>query len=163
MSPIMDENLVSTVSELFHFPQKLLFPSTMARNHSGGGGETTHDGKSVSSIPVDILDTQKEYVFFFDVPGLSKADVQVTVEDERTLVIRSIGNGKRKREDGEDEGCKYIRLERKASPKFLRKFLLPEDSNVSAITAKCENGVLTIAVEKQPPPAKAKTLEVAIS
>ncbi|KAF5179132.1 17.4 kDa class III heat shock protein, partial [Thalictrum thalictroides] len=87
----------------------------------------------------------------------------VTVEDERTLVIRSIGNGKRKREDGENEGCKYIRLERKASPKFLRKFLLPEDSNVSAVSAKCESGVLTITVEKLPPPAKPKTVEVTIS
>ncbi|KAF5186737.1 17.9 kDa class II heat shock protein [Thalictrum thalictroides] len=154
MIPIVDEN----VNELFHFPQKLLFP---ARNHSFG--ETTQQGKGVSSIPVDILDTQKQYVFFFDVPGLSKADVQVTVEDERTLVIRSIGNGKRKREDGENEGCKYIRLERKASPKFLRKFLLPEDSNVSAVSAKCESGVLTITVEKLPPPAKPKTVEVTIS
>lgn len=86
---------------------------------------------------------------------------QVTVEDEHTLVIRT--SGKRKREDGEEEGCKYIRLERRAPPKFMRKFRLPENSNVSAISAKCENGVLTVTVEKLPPPPKSKTVEVTIS
>lgn len=77
------------------------------------------------------------------------------------MVIRS--NGKRKREDGEEEGCKYIRLERRVPRKLLRKFKLPEDANASAISAKCENGVLTIAVGKLPPPPKPKTVEVAIS
>lgn len=79
------------------------------------------------------------------------------------MVIRS--NGKRKREDGEEEGCKYIRLERRVPHKLLRKFKLPEDANMSAMSAmsaKCENGVLTIVVEKLPPPAKPKTVEVAI-
>ena len=77
-------------------------------------------------------------------------------------MIRS--NGKRKREDngGEVEGeCKYLRLERRAPHKVQRKFRLPENSNVSAITAKCENGVLTVVVQKLPP--KSKTVQVAIS
>ncbi|KAK2970021.1 hypothetical protein RJ640_008361 [Escallonia rubra] len=124
----------------------------------------THDEsrKGVSSIPVDVLDNPKEYVFFMDVPGLSKSDIQVTVEEENTLLIKS--NGKRKREDGEEEGCKYIRLERRAPQKLMRKFRLPENSNMSAITAKCENGVLTVVVEKLPPAqAKTRTVEVAIS
>lgn len=85
----------------------------------------------------------------------------MTVEDENTLVIRS--SGKRKREDGEEDGCKYIRLERKIPLKVLRKFRLPENANVSAITAKCENGVLTLVVEKLPPPPKSNTVEVTIT
>lgn len=75
-------------------------------------------------------------------------------------MIRS--NGKRKREEGE-EGCKYIRLERRPAQKLLRKFKLPDNADVSSITAKCENGVLTVAVEKLPPPPKSKTVQVAIS
>ncbi|KAE8659571.1 17.4 kDa class III heat shock protein [Hibiscus syriacus] len=58
--------------------------------------------KGISSIPADILDTPKEIVFYLDVPGLSKSDIQVTVEDENTLVIKS--GGKRKREEVEEEG-----------------------------------------------------------
>lgn len=84
----------------------------------------------------------------------------MTVEDENTLVIRS--NGKRKREDGEEEGCKYLRLERRAPQKLMRKFRLPENSNASAISAKFENGVLTLIVEKLPPPPKSKTVQISI-
>lgn len=89
---------------------------------------------------------------------------QVTLEDEKVLVVKS--NGKRKREEGEEEGsCKYLRLERKAVIKLMRKFRLPDDANPAAITAKCENGVLTVTVEKLPPPpeSKPKTVEVAIA
>lgn len=85
----------------------------------------------------------------------------MTLEDENTLVIKS--SGKRKREEGEDDGCKYIRLERKSSPKFMRKFRLPENSDINKVSAKCENGVLSVTVEKLPPPPKSKTVEVTIS
>lgn len=37
----------------------------------------TRDNKGNSTIPVDILETPKEYVFYMDVPGLSKSDIQV--------------------------------------------------------------------------------------
>ncbi|XP_057455012.1 17.4 kDa class III heat shock protein [Lotus japonicus] len=146
----------AAVNNLLNFPEtmeKLMFPSRGHDNQENRGG--------VSSIPVDILDTPKEYVFFMDVPGLSKSEIQVTIEDENTLVIRS--NGKRKRQDSEDEGCKYLRLERRGPQNLLRKFRLPENANVSAITAKSENGVLTVVVEKLPPPQKSKTVEVAIA
>ncbi|KAK7349331.1 hypothetical protein VNO77_06612 [Canavalia gladiata] len=152
---LLNVDLAAAVNNLFNLPEtmdKLMFPSSRAHDNRETGG--------VSSISVDILDTPKDYIFFMDVPGLSKSEIQVTVEDENTLVIRS--NGKRKRQDGEDEGCKYLRLERRASQNLLRKFRLPENANVSAITAKCENGVLTLVVAKHPPP-KSKTVEVAIA
>ncbi|MCL7041940.1 hypothetical protein MKW94_013500 [Papaver nudicaule] len=157
---------------------------------TGGGG-----GGAGGSYPaVDILDTPKEYIFHFDVPGLSKTDIQVNVMEEQNadrsraagqiLIVENSSSGgvKRKREEGggaerehqknghgheemEGESCKYIRLERRVYPKkFTRKFRLPENSNVSAISAKCENGVLTVKVEKKlpPPPAKpsVKTVEI---
>ncbi|MCL7047243.1 hypothetical protein MKW94_008402 [Papaver nudicaule] len=148
---------------------------------STGGG-----GAGGSYPAVDILDTPKEYIFHFDVPGLSKTDIQVNVMEEQNadrsraagqiLIIENSGSGGANREhqknghgheeiEGESASCKYIRLERRVYPKkFTRKFRLPENSNVSAISAKCENGVLTVKVEKKlpPPPAKpsVKTVEI---
>ncbi|GAV61403.1 HSP20 domain-containing protein [Cephalotus follicularis] len=119
----------------------------------------SHDVSANKSVPVDILDTPKDFIFYIDVPGLSKSDIQVVIEDENTLVIRS--NGKRKREDGEEEGCRYLKLERRVPGKILRKFRLPENADVSAITAKCENGILTVIVGKHTP--KTKIVEVTIS
>ncbi|KAL0354436.1 UNVERIFIED_CONTAM: class III heat shock protein [Sesamum radiatum] len=167
--------VVEALSELLSLPEtmeKFVLSSSRSNdvNHS-------HRGGGVGTLPVDILDTPKEYIFYMDVPGSpsrifryrnpykcsaeAKNFSFVTVEEENTLVIKS--NGKRKREDGEEEGCKYIRLERRPPQKLTRKFRLPQNCNVSAITAKCENGVLTVVVEKLPPPPKPKTVEVAIS
>ncbi|KAG6433894.1 hypothetical protein SASPL_105513 [Salvia splendens] len=65
---------------------------------------------------------------------LDEGALSVTVEEENTMVIKS--NGKRKREEGEEEeGYKYIRLERRPPQKLTRKFRLPDKCNVSAISA----------------------------
>ncbi|KAG6428817.1 hypothetical protein SASPL_106854 [Salvia splendens] len=149
-------SVVEAMTDLLNLPETLEKLLHSASRHDGGGGRG-----GVANFPADILDTPKEYVFYLDVPGLSKSDIQVTVEEENTLVIKS--NGKRKREEGEEEGCKYIRLERRPPQKLTRKFRLPDNCNVSAISAKCENGVLTVVVEKLPPPPKSKSIEVAIS
>ncbi|KAL3511580.1 hypothetical protein ACH5RR_024297 [Cinchona calisaya] len=158
-------SVVDAVSHLFNFPEtldKFIINSRPHHHDDAAANENKGAGaRSATAIPVDILDSPKEYIFYMDVPGLSKSHIQVTVEDESTLVIRS--NGKRKREESEEEGCKYIRLERRAPHKILRKFRLPENCNVSAMTAKCENGVLTVVVEKLPPPPKPKTVQVTIS
>ncbi|KAK7389690.1 hypothetical protein VNO78_24947 [Psophocarpus tetragonolobus] len=152
----LNVDLAAAVNNLFNLPETVenfLFPSSRAHDH--------HETRGVSSItPVDILDTPNEYIFFMDVPGVSKSEIQVTVEDENTLVIQS--GGKRKRQEGEDEGCKYLRLERRGPQNLRRKFRLPENADVSAITAKCENGVLTVVVGKHSPP-KSKTVQVAIA
>ncbi|XP_021716578.1 17.4 kDa class III heat shock protein-like [Chenopodium quinoa] len=117
-------------------------------------------GDRTTTPLADILSNPKEYVFYIDVPGLAKSDVQVQLEDENILVVKA--NGKRKREDGEEEGCKYLKLERSLPQKMMRKFRLPQDADASTISAKCENGVLTVTVKKIPP-SKPKTVQVAIS
>ncbi|CAN6701323.1 unnamed protein product [Malus baccata var. baccata] len=119
---------------------QLNFPEAIGKFMFPRAHETVNENKGVSSILVDT---------------------SATVEDDNTLVVRS--NGQRKRNDGEEEGCKYIRLERKAVQKLLRKLRLPGNANVAAITAKCENGVLTLVVEKLPPPPNPKPVEVSIS
>ncbi|KAK8629214.1 hypothetical protein V6N13_078065 [Hibiscus sabdariffa] len=142
-------------------PHWFSFPENMGKFMFQGTDEDEKKGCSSRSMPADILETPKDFIFYLDVPGLSKSDIQVTLEDKTTLVIKS--NGKRKREEVEEEGCNYIRLERKAAQNLMREFRLPDNANASAITAKCESGVLTVVVEKlPPPPLKPKTVEVAI-
>ncbi|XP_010462306.1 PREDICTED: 17.4 kDa class III heat shock protein [Camelina sativa] len=151
------------INHLFGFPEtieKLILP--IAR--SGEGNNTESRGGGNNNIPIDILESSKEYIFYLDIPGISKSDIQVTVEEERTLVIKS--NGKRKRDDGDEseEGSKYIRLERRLAQNLVKKFRLPEDADVSAVTAKYQDGVLTVTVGKLPPqPPKPKTVQIAVS
>uniref|UniRef100_A0A7N0U034 SHSP domain-containing protein n=1 Tax=Kalanchoe fedtschenkoi TaxID=63787 RepID=A0A7N0U034_KALFE len=147
----LGDDIAATVTHLLNFPD--LTPRRVPTDRKSPIASST--------IPTDVVELENEYVFYLDVPGLSKADVQVTVEEEQLLVVRSVR--KRKREDGEDEGCKILRLERRGRENLQRKFRLPEDADVGKITAKCENGVLKVVVGKNPPPAKGKTVQVKIA
>ncbi|KAK1313021.1 17.4 kDa class III heat shock protein [Acorus calamus] len=147
--------------------EKKVFPPSFTHSRSSREGNQKEEERNGRSVPVDIAESQKEYVFYFDVPGLSKSDIQVTLEEKNVLVVK--GGGKRKREEEEvseeeeGKGCKYLRMERNAYTRFMRKFRLPVDADLSAISARCENGVLTVSVEKVPPVAKSKTVEITVS
>jgi HSP20 family protein len=84
---------------------------------------------------------------------------KVQVEEENVLNI----SGERKRNEKEEGEVKYIRMERRVA-KFMRKFSLPADCNLEAISAACQDGVLTVTVPKLPPlePKKPKTIAVKI-
>ncbi|KAG7657433.1 Alpha crystallin/Hsp20 domain [Arabidopsis suecica] len=150
------------INHFFGLPEtieKLILPisrSGESNNESRGRG-------SSNNIPIDILESPKKYIFYLDIPGISKSDIQVTVEEERTLVIKS--NGKRKRDDDEsEEGSKYIRLERRLAQNLVKKFRLPEDADMASVTAKYQEGVLTVVIKKLPPqPPKPKTVQIAVS
>ncbi|CAH1415475.1 unnamed protein product [Lactuca virosa] len=56
-------------------------------------------------------------IIFRDRPKLYDCLLYVTAEDEKLLEVRS--NGKRKHEENEEEGCKYLRLERRHPQKLI--------------------------------------------
>uniref|UniRef100_A0A0C9RR95 TSA: Wollemia nobilis Ref_Wollemi_Transcript_20123_779 transcribed RNA sequence n=1 Tax=Wollemia nobilis TaxID=56998 RepID=A0A0C9RR95_9CONI len=147
--------LLSTVQQLLGVPdemEKLLNAPTRTY---------IRDTKAMASTPVDVKEYPNSFVFVIDMPGLKSSDIKVQVEEENVLTI----SGERKRNDKEEEPeAKYIRMERRVG-KFMRKFTLPENCNLEAISATCQDGVLTVTVPKIPPPEpkKPKTIEVKIA
>nr|AAP73794.1 17.7 kDa heat shock protein [Carica papaya] len=117
------------------------------------------DAKAMAATPADAKEYPNSYVFVIDMPGLKSGDIKVQVEDDNVLQI----SGERKREE-EKDGVKYLRMERRIG-KFMRKFSLPDNANTDAISAVCQDGVLTVTVQKLPPPEpkKPKTIEVKIA
>ncbi len=117
------------------------------------------DAKAMASTPADVKEYPNSYVFVVDMPGLKSGDIKVQVEDDNVLLI----SGERKREE-EKEGAKYLRMERRVG-KLMRKFVLPENANTDAISAVCQDGVLTVTINKLPPPEpkKPKTIQVSIA
>ncbi|KAG0580290.1 hypothetical protein KC19_4G163000 [Ceratodon purpureus] len=105
---------------------------------------------------VDWKETADNHVFKADLPGLTKDDVKVTVEDGNMLQI--VG---RRREDSEDGT--WRRMERDQNT-FMRRFQLPSDARVDTMKIKVENGVLTIYVPKdknhKTPPRVSKQIPV---
>uniref|UniRef100_A0A7N0ZVP2 SHSP domain-containing protein n=1 Tax=Kalanchoe fedtschenkoi TaxID=63787 RepID=A0A7N0ZVP2_KALFE len=119
------------------------------------------DAKAMAATPADVKEYPNSYVFIVDMPGLKSGDIKVQVEDGNVLLIS--GERKREVEEGKEGGAKYVRMERRVG-KFMRKFVLPENADVEKITAVCQDGVLTVTVQKLPPPEpkKPKTIEVKI-
>ncbi|XP_022982420.1 17.1 kDa class II heat shock protein-like [Cucurbita maxima] len=117
------------------------------------------DANAMAATPADIKEYPNSYVFVVDMPGLKVGDIKVQVEDDNVLLI----SGERKREE-EKEGAKYVRMERRVG-KLMRKFVLPENANIDAISAVCQDGVLTVTVQKLPPPEpkKPKVVEVKVN
>ncbi|KAL2925650.1 17.9 kDa class II heat shock protein [Bienertia sinuspersici] len=117
------------------------------------------DARAMARTAADVKEYPNSYQFIIDMPGLKSGDIKVQVEDENVLVI----SGERKREE-EKDGVKYLRMERRIG-KFMRKFVLPENANMEKISAVCQDGVLTVTVDKLPPPEpkKPKTIEVKVA
>ncbi|OIV98141.1 hypothetical protein TanjilG_12177 [Lupinus angustifolius] len=116
------------------------------------------DAKAMAATAADIKEYTNSYVFVIDMPGLKRGDITVQVEDDNVLLI----SGERKREE-EKDGVKYLRMERRVG-KFMRKFVLPENANTDAVSAVCQDGVLSVTVQKLPPPQpkKPRTIEVKV-
>ena len=112
------------------------------------------DAHAVARTSVDWKETSSEHVFKADLPGLRKEDVQVQVEDGRTLSI----SGQRKEEQVQRTDT-WHHVERSSS-QFMRKFRLPENANVDHITAKVDSGVLTVVVPKAEKKNETRRIEI---
>lgn len=115
----------------------------------------THRQPSVESyIPAcDIEETAGHYVMSFDLPGMSKDDIEVQVEGNQLRI-----SGERKREERK-ESAEVQRVER-AYGRFYRSFSLPSGVEVDKIEANFENGVLTLVLPKA---ESAKTRQIKVT
>lgn len=98
----------------------------------------------------DIIESEKNYVLNFDLPGIDKNDIKIEV-NKGTLIV----SGERKRETSEEN--RYRSIERTFG-KFQRSFKLPEDAGED-ISANFENGVLEVTLPKKPE-AQPKVVEI---
>ncbi|GAQ88148.1 heat shock protein [Klebsormidium nitens] len=119
----------------------------------GRGREGARRPSAFTRAPVDVHENETAYVFEADLPGLTKGDVKVQLEDDgKTLNI----SGERQH----DQKKNYHRQER-GRGKFQRRFRLPENAKGEKISAAVKDGVLTVTVPKEKPP-QPKVIDVQI-
>ena len=102
--------------------------------------------------PVDLIEEKDRFVLRADVPGVDPADIEVSM-DAGVLTIA----GQRVQESHSEE-VGFKRMER-ASGRFFRRFSLPDMADSEKVSAQCRDGILEVAIPKQPQ-AQARRIEV---
>ncbi|MBN1220236.1 MAG: Hsp20/alpha crystallin family protein [Anaerolineae bacterium] len=100
-------------------------------------GETWGD----FSPPVDVTESDREYKVSAELPGMDENDIEVTVANN---ILTISGE---KKEEKEDKGQDYYRLERSYGS-FRRSIPLPPDTDSNKIDANFKKGVLSITLPK---------------
>ncbi|MBN2035602.1 MAG: Hsp20/alpha crystallin family protein [Chitinispirillaceae bacterium] len=105
---------------------------------------------------VDITESDTGFKISADLPGLSKDEIKVSVEND----VLSI-SGEKKQETEKREKDRYYHYERSFG-QFSRSFSLPSNVDSKHIEATYTNGVLEINLRKTEE-AKPKAIEVKVS
>jgi HSP20 family protein len=103
--------------------------------------------------PMDLVETENDFVLRADLPGLAEGDVNIELENN---VLTLSGERKAEHEDRK-EG--YYRVERSWGT-FSRSLTLPDGVDPDAVQAHFERGVLEVRIPK---PEARKPRKVAIS
>lgn len=102
----------------------------------------------------DVTEFKNELVFTTELPGFQKNDVDIAIHNGHLTIT-----AERKCED--DKDTKKHCIERWYG-KFYRSFLMPESADPGKISAKLEDGVLTIKVQKKEE-AKPRQIDISVS
>ena len=105
---------------------------------------------------LEVVEKEGRLVARFELPGLKKEEIAVTVNEEGLTVT-----GERKREE-EKKNHNWYRTERTYG-KFVRTVPLPGGVNTAEIKATFQNGVLELVVPLPPAAVAAAPRRVAIA
>jgi len=103
----------------------------------------------------DILERKDDYLILAEMPGVKKADFKVEFENN-LLTIRG-----EKRIHEKKDGEKFYRVERLCG-NFRRSFRLGDEIDSGKISAKYEDGILTVSLPKSEK-VRRKAVEVKIN
>ncbi len=103
----------------------------------------------------DIIDRGDEIVITAEMPGISKENVEVQVDENSVEISGEI----EKSTEDRDRGY-YIR--ERAYTSFYRYIPLPEDVRPEGVKAKMKNGVLEIVLPKKVPAKEEKKRKVKV-
>lgn len=102
-------------------------------------------GKHAKNLmKTDVKETDGTYEMDVDLPGFKKEEISVSLEDGYLSISAAKGLDKEEK----DEKGSYIRRERYAGS-CTRSFYVGEETKEEDISAKFENGILHLTVQKK--------------
>lgn len=103
---------------------------------------------------INVVEGDKDYKVEVAAPGMTKDDFKVTLDENDNLLIEMEKKSETKEEDKNNK--KYLRREFSYS-KFEQAIVLPDNVEKDHISARVDNGVLTIDIPKKVEEEAAKT------
>lgn len=104
---------------------------------------------------VDVVDNVNNIEIIAEIPGLTKNEVSVEIEDNLLII-----SGQKVKSAEDEVGRTYIRKELKHSS-FKRTFALSDLFDKESPEAKFENGLLTVKIKKiKPTPPTSKKIKI---
>lgn len=102
---------------------------------------------SATTPAVNVLEKEHEYLVEVAAPGMTKNEFKVNLDEDENLVVAL-----EKEANKEEEGKKIHYLRREFSySQFRQTMILPDDVDKEKISAKVENGVLSVILPKMNP------------
>ncbi|MFL2983733.1 MAG: Hsp20/alpha crystallin family protein [Candidatus Neomarinimicrobiota bacterium] len=90
---------------------------------------------------MDIEESDDKYIINADIPGLNKKDIKINIVNGALTI-----SGERTHQS--DKNKDYYHYRERTVGTFKRSFDLPKTVEHGKVTAKCEDGILTIKLPK---------------
>ena len=103
--------------------------------------------RNATAPAVNIIEDEDEYKVEVAAPGMTREDFKVHINEDNELIISLEKKSEEKEEDKKHKGT-YLRREFSYT-QFQQSLLLPDNVERDKISAKVENGVLTINLPKK--------------
>lgn len=110
---------------------------------------TTMQSSSSWSPPFDLVETDKDFVIYGELPGITKSQVEIKLQGNDVLI-----SGERK--SSPPDGTNSYHLAERYYGDFQRTFRLPSEINDKDIKTSLTNGLLEIKLPKK----KERTIKI---
>ncbi|KAL6186397.1 hypothetical protein ACLB2K_042517 [Fragaria x ananassa] len=139
-----------TVQQMMESMERMMDDPLVYSGQSGGWAPplpTGTGGYSRGRTPWEIKEAETEYKMRFDMPGMTKEDVKVWVE-EKMLVVKAEKAAKKKDGSGMEEEEEGEEWSAKSYGRYSSRIALPENIQFEKIKAEVKDGVLYITIPK---------------
>jgi len=99
---------------------------------------------------LDVSETDAGYTLAFDVPGVTREQLKVSVEGRR-VSIETVDVTEAAASDQATGAAPRVLYRERSSTRYARTVSLPAEVDQASSTAKFENGVLTLTLAKKVP------------
>lgn len=108
---------------------------------------------SRDTFKVDVQESDKEYTIEAELPGVSKDEVAIEMNDERLSIAIE------HKEEVKEDKKNYIHRERRYAS--MQRCIYLKDAKADEITAKLDNGILCVTVPKETSRPTSRKIDIA--